>query len=262
MTIETLVKRYPGAAIGVVDIETREPVPARKGGFHNWPDPVRPLKANEIWAVVPGSMGFVVEDIDRDHALASRLLIAEFGEPAAKVKSHHKGFHWWYPSQGEIGDLKWLCGDVRGTNGYIVLWHLEELLDQLEDHKCLRRMNQADIRGAASLKSQPKTKTDTMLNHVAADDYDDWIKVGMALQFKLGDDGLAVWEKWSRKSDKFKEGECDKKWRGFNDEGGITGGYLYYLACQGGYKPAGGRPMTAGGALPHAGPHCARGRRR
>ena len=119
-----------------------------------------------------------------------------------------------------FANSKWLCGDVRGTNGYIVLWHLEELLDQLEDHKCLRRLNQADISGAASLKSQPKTKTDTMLNHVAADDYDDWIRVGMALQSKLGDAGLAVWEKWSRKSDKFQEGDCARrKWRGFNDEG-------------------------------------------
>ena len=140
---------------------------------------------------------------------------------------------------------------MRGTNGYIVLWHLEEdLLDQLEDHKCLRRLNQADIRGAASLKTKPKTKIESMLGHVDADDYDDWIKVGMALQFELGNGGLAVWEKWSRKSDKFQEGLCEKKWRGFNDEGGITGGSLYYLACQGGYKPAGGRPMAAGGTLP------------
>ena len=67
-----------------------------------------------------------------------------------------------------------------------------------------------------------------MLSHVDADDYYDWIHVGMALQFELGNGGLAVWEKWSRKSDKFKEGECGKKWRGFDaDEGGITGGTLY-----------------------------------
>ena len=250
MPIETLVERYPDAAIGVVNIETRAPEPLRTGGFKNWPEPIRPLKANEIWAVVPGSMGFVVEDIDYDHALAFRLLVAEFGEPAAKVKSHHKGFHWWYPSQGEIGDLKWLCGDVRGTNGYIVLWHLEELLEQLEDHKCLRRLNLADLLGAASLKTKPKTKIDTMLSHVEPDDYKVWTDVGMALQFELGNGGLAVWEEWSRKSDKFKEGDCGKKWRGFNDEGGITDRTLYWYAIEGGYKPAGGRPMAAGGTLP------------
>ena len=233
MTIERTLARYPDAAIGVADIETRDPVSNKKGGFHNWPEPVRPLKANEIWAVVPGTMGFVVEDIDRDHALASRLLVAEFDEPAAKVKSHHKGFHWWYPATGEIANSEWLCGDVRGTNGYIILWHLEDLLDQLEDHKCLRRLNQADIRGAASLKTKPKTKIESMLSHVDADDYGVWIKVGMALQAELGNSGLAVWENWSRKSDKFEVGACDKRWRGFTDEGGITGGTLVRFGVPG-----------------------------
>ena len=61
---------------------------------------------------------------------------------------------------------------------------------------------------------------------------------------------MTVWrfgEKWSRQSDNFQEGECGKKWRGFNDEGRITRKTLYWYAIQGGYKPAGGRPMTDGG---------------
>ena len=70
--------------------------------------------------------------------------------------------------------------------------------------------------------------------------------VGMALKSDLGDSGLAVWEKWSQRSDKFKAGECDKKWRGFTQEGGITLGTLYRLAIEGGYKPAGGPPDYCG----------------
>ena len=250
MTIERLLARYPNAAIGVVStVKPRKPVSGK--GYESFPEPVRPLKDNEVWAVVPGTMGFVVFDVDRDHDLADKLLVAQFGEPAAKVKSHSKGFHYWYPSTGDIGSPEWLCGDTRGTSGYIILWNSDKLLDQLENHNCLRRLNLADIHGAASLKSQPKTKIDTMLNHVDADEYGVWIKVGMALQSKLGEDGLAVWENWSRKSDKFEVGACDKRWRGFTDEGGITGGTLYHLAVEGGYKPTGGRPMTASGALPH-----------
>ena len=163
MTIERLLERYPEAGIGVVStVKPRRPVSKKIGGFKNWPEPVRPLKANEIWAVVPGTMvpdnmGFVVMDVDRDHDLASRLLIAKFGEPAAKVESHSKGSHWWYPSTGEIGDLFWLCGDVRGTEGYIIPWHLDKLLDQLGNHNCLRRLNLADIRDAASLSVRPGT---------------------------------------------------------------------------------------------------------
>ncbi len=163
--IERLLARWPDAAVGVVSsVKPRNPVSDKEGGYKNFPEPVRPLQDGEVWAVVPGSMGFVVMDVDRDHDLASRLLIAEFGEPAAKVKSHHKGYHYWYPATGEIGSPYWLCGDVRGTKGYIIPWHLEELLDQLEDHSCLRRLNQADIREAASLKPKPETtKIETML---------------------------------------------------------------------------------------------------
>ena len=200
--------------------------------------------------MVPGSMGFVVYDIDRDHAIADQLLVGEFGEPAAKVRSHHKGYHDWYPATGEIANSNWLCGEIRGTSGYIILWHLDDLLDQLEGHNCLRRLNQADIREATSLKPRPKTKIETMLGHVSSDDYGTWISVGMSLQAELGDDGLGVWERWSRGSDKFQEGVCDKKWRGFSQEGGVTLGTLYHLAREGGYKPAGGRPAAASGKVP------------
>ena len=164
MTIERQLDRWPSAAIGVVStVKPRSPISNLKGGYKNFPEPVRELQEDEIWAVVPGTMGFVVFDVDCDHDLADKLLVAEFGKPAAKVKSHSKGYHYWYPASGEIGNSEWLCGDVRGTSGYIILWHSDKLLDQLEDHNCLRRLNLADIRGAKSLKSQPKTKTDTML---------------------------------------------------------------------------------------------------
>ena len=247
--IERLLARWPDAKVGVVDTEKRDPVSPEKGGWKNWPEPVRQLQDDEVWAVVPGSMGFVVFDVDRDHDIASQLLVGLFGEPAAKVKSHHKGYHFWYPAAGEIGCPNWLCGEVRGTNGYIVLWRSEDLLDQLEGHSCLRSLNQADIR-TATLKPKPKTKIETMLSHVSSDDYGTWIAVGMSLKSELGDDGLGTWEKWSQASDKFQVGACDKKWRGFTREGRVTLGTLYHLACEGGYKPAGGRPVTAGGAVP------------
>ena len=251
MPIETLVERYPGAGIGVVStVGRRRPISKKLGGFKNWPEPIRPLKANEIWAVVPSTMDFFVYDVDNDHDAADGLLVGKFGEPAAKVKSHHKGFHYWYPSTGDLGGPDWLFGETRGSNGYIIPWHLEELLDQLKDHKCIRSLNHADISDASLMPQPAKTKTETMLSHVDADDYNVWLRIGMALQSELGTSGLAVWEKWSRKSGNFQEGECGKKWRGFNDEGRITGGTLYWYAIEGGYKPAGGRPMAAGGTLP------------
>ena len=62
--------------------------------------------------------------------------------------------------------------------------------------------------------------------------YDDWLAVGMALK-NIGCD-CSDWEQWSRADDRFKDGECESKWNGFNRDGyGI--GTLYMLAQQGGY---------------------------
>ena len=62
--------------------------------------------------------------------------------------------------------------------------------------------------------------------------YDDWLAVGMALK-NIGMD-CSDWESWSRTDERFKEGECESKWNGFNRDGyGI--GTLFMFAQQGGY---------------------------
>ena len=47
------------------------------------------------------------------------------------------------------------------------------------------------------------------------DDYDDWIKVGMALyhQFKGSDEGFELWGNWSQNSTKYRSGGMRSKWR-------------------------------------------------
>ena len=68
-----------------------------------------------------------------------------------------------------------------------------------------------------------------------AEDYNDWVKVGMALHSV--DDCLSVdWDAWSKKSDKYKPGECDEKWNSFNASEGFGLGSLIYLAKQKGWK--------------------------
>ena len=63
-----------------------------------------------------------------------------------------------------------------------------------------------------------------------ADDYDDWVKVGMALH-SVGDDGLLQdWIHWSAVSGKFEPGVCEAKWRSFNGSGGVGLGTLFHLA--------------------------------
>jgi len=62
--------------------------------------------------------------------------------------------------------------------------------------------------------------------------YDDWLAVGMALK-NIGCD-CSDWEQWSRSDDRFKDGECEQKWQGFNRDG-YDIGTIFMFAQQNGY---------------------------
>lgn len=60
------------------------------------------------------------------------------------------------------------------------------------------------------------------LANINADDYDTWVKVGMALhhQYSGDEEGLALWDQWSQNSPKYDAQEVKFKWKGFNALGG------------------------------------------
>ena len=66
--------------------------------------------------------------------------------------------------------------------------------------------------------------------------YDDWLHIGMALHH--GGYPLSMWDSWSRGSDKYQSGDCEKRWHGFGAHDGITMGTLIDRAQHGGWKPA------------------------
>lgn len=70
----------------------------------------------------------------------------------------------------------------------------------------------------------------------AADDYDIWITVGQTLH-ALDDSLLNEWDEWSKQSEKYKEGECHKRWLSFNKNGGRGIGSLMHLAKEQGWVP-------------------------
>jgi len=55
------------------------------------------------------------------------------------------------------------------------------------------------------------------LAFIPAEDYEEWLHVGMGLKNSGYD--IATWERWSQKSPKFCAGECAKKWNSFNGNG-------------------------------------------
>lgn len=64
-----------------------------------------------------------------------------------------------------------------------------------------------------------------------ADDYDDWVKVGLALKDFHEIAGLDLWSEWSR-TGSYDGSACDAKWSSFKRNGGakITAGSIVYAA--------------------------------
>lgn len=74
-------------------------------------------------------------------------------------------------------------------------------------------------------------------------EYEEWLNVGMALHAEGLD--CSDWDAWSRTdSDRYHPGECEIKWMGFEDTGGVTGDTVFKLAYEAGWKPP--RPERCG----------------
>ncbi len=73
------------------------------------------------------------------------------------------------------------------------------------------------------------------LSSLRADDYDQWLAVGMALH-SVDDSLLDEWDRWSARSAKYKSGDCHRKWRSFSTGGGVKLGTLAHMAKQDGWQ--------------------------
>lgn len=77
------------------------------------------------------------------------------------------------------------------------------------------------------------------INNSPGIEYEDWIRVGMAIHHTTGGsaDGFALWDTWSRDSDKYSPAQMEKKWHSFGKAAQpVTIGTLYHMAHEGGYE--------------------------
>jgi len=70
------------------------------------------------------------------------------------------------------------------------------------------------------------------LRFVSSENYEQWIRVGMALSKVEG--GFDLWENWSKASSKFKKDDCSKRWHTFDDSR-ICEKTIFYLAQENGW---------------------------
>ncbi len=71
----------------------------------------------------------------------------------------------------------------------------------------------------------------------AADDYDIWITTGQVLH-SLDESLLDQWDQWSRQSEKYRDGECHRRWLSFTKGGGRGLGSLIHIAQEHGWQPS------------------------
>ena len=74
------------------------------------------------------------------------------------------------------------------------------------------------------------------LRHIAPDDYETWIDVGMACKSDLGSAGFMVWDAWSQQSPKYVAKEMAQRWNGFKPSK-ITIGTVFGRAEDSGWVP-------------------------
>src|SRR5262249_53423282 len=75
-----------------------------------------------------------------------------------------------------------------------------------------------------------QARVEEALWFIPSNDYDVWLKVGMALQSTGAPWAQEVWERWSAPSPKFDENVQGYKWGSFHADGGITIATLFALA--------------------------------
>lgn len=92
---------------------------------------------------------------------------------------------------------------------------------------------------ATCLDSKQIIDLQMALTHISADDYRQWIYVGMALHSaESGEQGFVIWDAWSQTSAKYTPGEMRAKWASFSQKNGqgINVETIFYWAKENGYK--------------------------
>lgn len=106
---------------------------------------------------------------------------------------------------------------VRGSPLVCLGEYVEQVLRPRHSRLNAGVSNQEQAKGAISLPGETVTELRSALNHLPADDYHLWVKVGQALS-GLGQTGRGLWIDWSQASSKFNAAEAAGKWGTFTGD--------------------------------------------
>ena len=173
----------------------------------------------------------------QEHARSSTGKIGEGIDTRGGTEKECKGHIVVWPSVVDGRKYRWKKG---GTRRSIPLWVMEKMGVTF----------QASARGTGrgnemveidDLEQEiPLPQIDRMLDAINPDtlSYDEWLQIGMAIKSQHpGGEGLALWDKFSRRGERYQRGECHKRWEGFDPNGRVRSGTLFHIAREHGWKP-------------------------
>jgi P4 family phage/plasmid primase-like protien len=277
MTLAEQAQKYTNAGWFIFPLSPGTKIPPRgSGGFHDASSDSE--QARQWWNETPNaniglatgipSNVFVVDlDLDEDKGKDGPRVWATLEREHGKapetrtVQTPRGGRHLYFtmPDAHPIHsgtDKLGLGIDIRGDGGYVVAppsivggnpYKIINATDPVTPPpwlvEKLRSKPSKAVMDDANLKTPAEAaKIIDALKFIQPSNYDEWIKVGMALHQWNGLSGLNVWDQWSQKCpDKYNRSAIESKWRSFdtgNGNGTVTLGSVFHIAEQNGWKPA------------------------
>jgi len=220
--------------------------------------------------------GIVVLDVDVDKergidgeaSLAALLAKESSTLPATRiVKTPRGGRHWHFdPLTTQIKNSTSKIGeglDIRGDGGYVLLppstvsdgrsYTFENDEGVADLPEWLKKLLVEPARKTSPAKAHQyddtpdRAKIEEALKYISpACHNQDWVEVGMALHSWDTNEGLSIWDSWSRQaSESYDEGDPEKRWKSFKPSGGITIGTLFGKAKDAGWIPYKNAPLPS-----------------
>lgn len=171
----------------------------------------------------------------QDNAASSTSKIAPSIDTRGGTEKACKGHIVAFPSEIDGVKYQWKTG---GEIPHIPPWIMEKMGVTWKAPVGRGRGNE-NIADEDMEKPVPPEQINRMLESIDPNSlsYDEWLRVGMAIKSQMqGEDGLLLWDTWSKNGEKYKANECQTRWHGFADYGSVRIGTLFYYAKEAGYE--------------------------
>lgn len=192
-----------------------------RGGYHirilfNEPTPSKPL-FYFLKSLVKGYASFGLTEEPETFPKQAALSNGAYGNWLRMIGKHHKHDHYSTVYNSE----RWLSGHAAIDYILAMEFNSPSLVPSLKETKPTSTTSKKKAKPTTSHDRLKIVESMRFLDSSRADNYDTWLHIGMAIHRVFGGNqsGLDLWDDWSRKSEKYVEGETASKWSTFKPDG-------------------------------------------